>query len=345
VGDTVADLAWSPVDGRLGVGCSAGEVVVFDASGHTVERHLRHPAGTLCITWFEGEIASGGADGWVDIAGQRHHVGGWVAALDSGEAGLGVAHGRRVSILGKGTSDPLPASVTQVRWLMDGHHRADRLIACGHGFVSEFDGCLTTRTDANLLWGGSIEHVDWSPDGRWAAAGTRGTTNYLWRRPTEKDAIGSFVDRGEHVHVLACPSGIGRLTRFDPTGRLLTIACSDSLAVFDLDDIHPVAGPPSRLLPLFCRVSTFAWWPDAPVAILGVDTADGGGGLLLVRCDEYATPVGVVDLNAPVTGISWSPRRDFLAIAGRNGVVTVMERIEDWDWDAPDELGDRVDPR
>jgi hypothetical protein len=116
VGDTVADIAWSPTDGRIGIGCSGGEVVVVNETGDTVDRRLPHRSGTSCVTWFDGEVASGGVDGWVDIGGQRERAGGWVSALTVGAAGIGGAHGRHVSVLGGATSDPLPASVAQVRW-------------------------------------------------------------------------------------------------------------------------------------------------------------------------------------------------------------------------------------
>jgi hypothetical protein len=341
--DTIADLAWSPSDGRLGVGCSDGRVVVIDADGDVVDRRLRHPAGTVCVTWFEGEVASGSVDGWVEVGDQRHRVGGWVSALTSGDDGLGVAHGRRVSILGTSTSEPLPATVAHLRWAATGEGTSG-LVACGHGYVREFDADLSNSCDANLVWGGTLEAVDWSLDGRWAAAGTRGTTNYLWPRPVEGDRAGMVVDPAIHVHVLPCPTSDGRLARFDPTGRYLGIATTNGgLAVFDLDEVHPIAGPSGRLLPLFCRVNAFAWWPDAPVALLGVATPTGGGGLLLVRCDDSAAPVGVVDLDAPVTHVAWSPHGGPLAVACENGAVTVFERDTEWDWAASDGRWDVTD--
>ncbi len=345
VDDTIADLAWSLSDGRLGVGCSDGRVVVIDADGDVVDRRLRHPAGTVCITWFDGEIASGSVDGWVEVGDQRRRVGGWVSALTAGDHGLGVAHGRQVSILDGRTSDPLPATVAHLRWATTGEG-ASGLVACGHSYVREFSADVSSWRDADLVWGGTVERVDWSHDGRWAAAGTRGTTNYLWPRPHDDLRAGSMVDPAIHVHVLPCPTSDGRLTSFDPTGRYLGIATTTGgLAVFGLDEVHPVVGPPGRLLPLFCRLNAFAWWPDAPVALLGVATSTGGGGLLLVRCDDRAAPVGVVDLDTPVTHVAWSTCGNRVAVAGENGVVTVFERDVDWDWtttagrwDATDQL-------
>jgi len=330
-GDTIADLVWSPTDERLAVGCSGGDVAVFDEAGQVIDRRLRHPSGTSCVTWFGGDVASGGVDGWVDVGGHRERHVGWVSALAPSDTGLGVAHGREISILGGPSSDRLPASVAQIRWTT-GPGETNRLIACGHGYIAEFDATLRHRNDANLVWGGSVEQVDWSPEGRWAAASTRGTTNYLWLRPTAED--GRVIDPQVHVHVLPCPASNGRLVRFDPTGRHLGIATSGGLAVFDLDDVHPIAGPPGRLLPLFCRVHAFSWWPDAPVAVLGVATDSGGGGLLLVRCDEHAAPVGVVDLGSAVTGIAWSSGSDLVAAACADGTVHALRRIEDWDWRA-----------
>jgi len=330
VADTVADLAWSPTDDRLAVGCSGGEVLVIGAGGEVLERRLRHAAGTSCVAWHAGDVASGGVDGWVDVDGHRERLGGWVSALTSGESGLGVAHGRRVSILGSGSSEQLPATVGDVRWGTGPDAAAVGLVACGHGFVTEFDTALARRREANLAWGGTVEHVDWSPDGRWAAAGTRGTTNYLWSRLT---ANGGVVAPEVHVHVIPCPAGSGRQLAFDTTGAHLGIATtSGGLAVFDLHQVHPVAGPPGRLLPVFCRLHALAWWPDAPVAVLGVATDSGGGGLLLVRCDDEAAPVGVVDLDAPVAAIAWSPGDRQLAVACADGTVSALPRSTDWDW-------------
>ena len=331
VGDTIVDIAWSPTDDRIGVGCSGGEVVVLGSTGDTVDRRLRHPAGTSCITWHDGAVVSGGVDGWVDTGRHSERLGGWVSALSAGGSGLAVAHGRHVSILGGASSERLPASVAQVRWSPGTGPDTDAggLVACGHGYVSEFGADLSTRDDAALVRGGSVEQVDWSPDGTWAAASTRGTTNYLWTRPTDD---GRIVDPATHVHVLPCPASDGRLVRFDPTSGYLGIATSGGLAVFDLDEVHAVAGPRGRLLPLFCSVHAFCWWPDGPVAVLGVATDTGGGGLLLVRCDERAAPVGVVDLGTPVTEIAWSHDLDLLAVACGNGTVTALPRISDWDW-------------
>ena len=341
VGDTIVDIAWSPMDDRIGVGCSGGEVVVIDTTGDMVDRQLRHPSGTSCISWHNDEVVSGGVDGCVVVDGHREKLGGWVSALTTGELGLGVAHGRHVSILGGDSSTRLPASVAQVRWT-DTSNGADAssLVACGHGYVSEFDARLTTRDDAALVWGGSVERFDWSPDGRWAAASTRGTTNYLWPRPADD---GRVVDPATHVHVLPCPASDGRLVRFDPTSGYLGIATSGGLAVFDLDEVHPAAGPRGRLLPLFCSVHAFCWWPDAPVAVLGVATDSGGGGLLLVRCDERAAPVGVVDLGAAVTDAAWSHELDILVVACGNGAVAALPRVTDWDWQASTDQWDVTD--
>jgi WD40 repeat protein len=254
-----------------------------------------------------------------------------------------VAHGRHISILDSHTSDPLPASVVHLRWANHGNGESG-LVSCGHGFVREFDSDLSSWCDANLVWGGTVERSDWSHDGRWAAAGTRGTTNYLWPRPHAGVRAGSMVDPAIHVHVLPCPTSDGRLTSFDPTGRYLGVGTTNGgLAVFDLDEVHPIAGPPGRLLPLFCRVKAFAWWPDAPVAVLGVATPTGGGGLLLVRCDDRAAPVGVVDLDAPVTHVAWSPHGGPLAVACENGAVSVFERDTEWDWAASDGRWDVTD--
>ena len=115
-GDTIAELVWSPTDERLAVGCSGGDVVVFDKAGLVIDRRLRHPSGTSCVTWFGGDVASGGVDGWVDVGGHRERLGGWVSALASSEPGLGVAHGRHISILGGPSSERLPASIAQIRW-------------------------------------------------------------------------------------------------------------------------------------------------------------------------------------------------------------------------------------
>lgn len=343
VGDTVADIAWSPADGRLGVVCSGGDVVVIDADGNVVDRQLRHPAGSVCLAWFEGEVASGSVDGWVDVGGQRRRVGGWVSALTAADQGLGVAHGRHVSVLDSHTSDPLPASVAHLRWSTNSDGTSG-LVACGHGYVREFDVDLSRSSDANLMWGGTVEGIDWSLDGRWAAAGTRGTTTYLWPRPVDGSRASRVVEPSIHVHVMQCPSSDGRLLQFDPTGRYLGIATTnDGLAVFDLDEVHPVAGPSARLLPVFCRVNAFTWWPGATVALLGVATPADGGGLLLVRCDDRAAPLGVVDLDAPVTTVAWSPPGDRLAVACENGIVTVFERDTDWDWASSDGRWDATD--
>lgn len=339
-GDTIADLVWSPTDNRLALGCSGGDVIVLDEAGLVIERRLRHPSGTSCVAWFGGDVASGGVDGWVDVGGHRERLNGWVSALAPSDTGLGVAHGRQISILGGPSSERLPASVTQIRWTT-GPGETNRLIACGHGYVSEFDTTLQHRDDVNLLWGGSVEQVDWSPDGRWAAASTRGTTNYLWLRPTDSD--GRVVDPQAHVLVLPCPASDGRLVRFDPTNRYLGIATSGGLAVFDLDEVDSIAGPSGRLLPLFCRVHAFSWWPQAPVAVLGVATDTDGGGLLVVRCDEQAAPVGVFDLGSPVTGLAWSGDSAFLAAACADGTVHTMCRVEDWDWRINSEGWDTTD--
>ncbi|CAB4604557.1 unannotated protein [freshwater metagenome] len=332
VDDTIGEVAWSPLDDRVGVGCTGGDVVVLDAAGSMLDRRRDHPAGTACLAWHDGEVVSGGVDGWVVAGAHRERLSGWIASLASGPDGLAVAHGRHVSLLGGATSERLPASVAQVRWssCTDAAGGRPGLVVCGHGYVSEFDADLSVRIDAALVWGGSVEQVDWSSGGGWAAASTRGTTNYLW--PSSIGQGGRVVDPAVRVHVLPCPSSSGRLLRFDPTGRYAGIATSGGLAVFDLDEVHPVAGPPGRLLPLFCDVHAFRWWPAAPVAVLGVATDSGGGGLLLVRCDERAAPVGVVDLGTPVIGLEWSRDGRLLAAACGDGTVVGLRRVVDWAW-------------
>jgi hypothetical protein len=82
VGDTVADIAWSPTDGRIGIGCSGGEVVVVNETGDTVDRRLPHRSGTSCVTWFDGEVASGGVDGGPEPGVHNYHRGGPLTVFD-----------------------------------------------------------------------------------------------------------------------------------------------------------------------------------------------------------------------------------------------------------------------
>jgi len=324
--DAVVALAWAPDGRRLAVATAAGSVATLEESGHIEQNRVRHASGVTCLDWFGDEVVSGGVDGRVLVGHRLHHVGGYVTSLAVTHDRLAVAHGRQVTLLDEFTCAQRSSTVAKVRWTP--HRRG--LVMCGFGFVTELELASGRESDVVLRWGGSVESVDWSPRGDWAGGGTRGETNYLWQRPlTPPDEV---VPDAASAMVLPCPSSTGRLVVFDDAGNHLSIGTRGGLAVFDLDGADPVAGPTGRLLPVFCDITALVWWPEMPVAVLGASTSDGGGGVLSVRCDSEASPVGVVDLRSPVSCVAWNPTRTNLAVGCVDGQVHLLARDPSWDW-------------
>jgi len=324
--DAVVALTWAPDGQRLAVATAAGSVAILDELGHVGENRVRHPAGLTCLTWLGDEVVSGGVDGRVIVGRDIQRVGGYVTALAATSDRLAVAHGRQVTLIDEHCCPPRSSTVANLRWTPDRRS----LVMCGFGFVTELELASLHETDVFLRWGGSVESVDWSPRGDWAAAGTRGETNYLWQRPL--GAPWEVVPDAGSAMVLPCPSGTGRLVGFDDAGDHLGIGTRGGLAVFDLEGADPVTGPTGRLLPVFCDITALLWWPESPVAVVGASTGDGGGGVLSVRCDSEASPVGVVDLRSAVSCAAWTPQRNFLAVGCVDGQVHLLARDPSWDW-------------
>ncbi len=316
----VADLAWHPDGRRLAAATFDGAVVTIDAERDGAAGDLvSHRGGAFAVAWRGDDRLSGGADGSLVVGDEQIRLGGWVGAIDVAPDGsVAIAHGRHLTVLGGATSAPLPSTIASASWHPDGR----RVAVGGFGFVrwhrdGQHDG------DVDLVWGGAVESLVTSPAGTWMAAGTRGEIVYLWR-----------IDGSGRVHALPCPTSNGRMVAFDGSGRWLAAGSKGGLAVFDLASVDDLTGPSGRLLPLFCRPHAMVWHPDAPLVVVGVEIEEEGGGLLVIRCDDAAAPVGVLDLGCVPTTLAWSPGGDGLAVAGDDGSVQVVVWDRSWPWSA-----------
>ena len=281
---------------------------------------------------------------------------GWEAAVGDYPIACGWALGGKVLAVADAVGGVNAFEATSGRALWIGAHAESvmalavspdgRTIATagqdGHVLLwSAADGEVTQTLSLGRGW---VEHVVWSPDGRWLAAS-------LSRHVHVFDAEGQQVWRSE-----AHPSTVSALAWSG--GQELATACYGQVAFFDVSSgetnqklewkgslVSMALSPDGDIVACGSQDNTVHFWrrssgldsmmsgyPGKPSVLAfdhtGLLLATGGSAAPMVWSFEgdgpEGTQPGVLDFHVqPITALSFAPRRRRLASGGRDGGVVV----------------------
>lgn len=315
-------LCWRDDGALLAVSSLSGDVLALDPStGTDSGAPIHHAGGTLCLAWSAASLVTGGQDGSFTIDGSRHHVGGWVNDLAVSTNGdVAIAHGRHVSLAGRGVIATHSTTVTSLAW----HPTAKSVAAGSFGRVSWVsiddnpndgnDGQSTEEVE--LPWGGAVAALRIAEDSDWAAAGVRGDWGYVWRIDDPAPALALPVGGSTGLHV-----------GFSADGSQLALATPKMVAAFDLGSTDPLGQPAGQWLSSVGGPTALCWHPTSELLVIAVSTGSGerDNGLLVWQPRRAPAPLGFVSTTSPVTHVAWSPDGNTLALATQDGVVSIAE--------------------
>jgi WD40 repeat protein len=315
------------------------------------------------IVWADRQS---GARGWDDRRGKLVDFGGEVEVIDAialspdGER-LAVAGFSSISIVDVArrrtiaSFDSAPSAGTAVAFSPDGSQLAFGLPARGFGL---FDGKLRPQGLIAALEGHmSVEHVAFSPDGRWIATGLGGPRPMIrvWSAPGFKDAVTldsnevtygpqppafssdskwlSSFRRGRSLTIWSTASwevarawtlpGTGNALSFSPLGSRLAVASEGGAAIWDADTGSKLV---SFSTPGSVEMEQIAWSPDGKRVVTSADD----GVLRFWSSDDGQLLASLYVLDSG---------RDWLLVAPDNrldGNETALSQLVAW------RLGERV---
>jgi WD40 repeat protein len=240
----------------------------------------------------DGDVLAAGADGW--IRSYRADIGGERLAWQAHDGGITRLCLRpRPSDAGSDkSSDPWPAALASA-----GEDGRIRLWGAGGEHVT------TLAEESN--W---VEHLAWSPDGRFLAA-SAGRSIHLWRG---EESLGIWYDAARSVLALA----------WAPDSRRLATAANKGLYLWEVG-----GQAPAQLMAFPGAPVVLGWRPDGKA--LAVGTQDGflqvwrqaGAGSGHARRMAGSSQLTMRGYPAKVTCLDWHPTRSRVATAGGQDVV------------------------
>jgi len=351
--DYVIDLAWSPdgedeppisgspnkKDSVLAAASAAGAISLYDAQSGALRHALPgHDDGTNCIAWYPSTrtrlLASGGQEPrvkfWDATSGQHcasaqlEAGSGWVeylawkpALADSQETWLAAASGRQLYALRPDGSmlhrfPAAPRSISALAWSPNG----ETLAAAYFGGVQLWRGAEFSLQN-ELPYGGGIETLAWSPDGRWLVSGNHDPSVHLWQPREDLELQMS----GYETKV--------RALSFDAKGRWLATSGSSDCCVWDCSGAGPEGRDPA-MLPHDARLCAVAF--QNAHGLLAAASEDGSVKLWSIeRALSSLVGLGTKPLRATVTmpaaatQLAWSPDDSQLAIGTTQGIVYTLK--------------------
>ncbi len=326
--DYVIALAWSPEGQTLAAASTAGPVTLFGPQGNVLHRLAGHADGTNAIAWAPAGaamLASGGQDGcvrfWDPSGGSQ-----------SAEAALGpawieqLAWGPGPVPTAPGASPPLAvAAGRQLVLLARGgevvHRFPDRAktlsaLACHPGGVAIaaawFGGaCVWDAEDFHVrreyAYGGGIQALVWSPDGRWLVAGAQDNAVHLW-----------IPEDDQEFHMSGYETKVRELS-FSADSRWLATGGARDACVWDCSGAGPEGREPLAL-PHSERVTAVAFQHRGPL----LATAAGSGEACLWDPTRSEPLVATLKLTAPVSALAWSADDARLGLGSSQGGVLVL---------------------
>jgi WD40 repeat protein len=168
----------------------------------------------------------------------------------------------------------------------------------GHVRVWSADGAAVYAAKGGAAW---VEHVNWSPDGRWLSTAS-GKLVRLW---TRDGALARQLPA--HSHTV---TGL----RWDPTSRELATSAYGAVRVWTLG-LEEVAGP-SRTFGHSNALLAMVWSPDGQVVACGCQD-----GSVHVWLSATGKDLEMSGYPAKVRVLAWDPASRWLATGGGSEVI------------------------
>ena len=322
VGDYAIAGGWILRGEALVAGDTGGSVYAFDGeSGATawVQREV-HDSGVLSVAVNPDgtAFATAGQDGraliWNAAEGQVSRAidvgNAWVENVAWSPDGqrLAVSCSRQVTVYDpNGTelwrSDDHPSTVSAIAW-----SSARELATACYGRVSFFNAA-TGKLRQKLEWQGSLVSMVLSPDGGIVVCGSQDNSVHFWRRSTGQDS--------EMFGYPGKPSALA----FDDTGTLLATSGGAAVTVWSFRKKGPEGTRPGVLEFHADYVTSLAFAPGATRLASG--GRDGGVVVWSLQRNGKGRPVGVQDVEDPVSQLYWRPDEGALAALDSQGGVNV----------------------
>jgi WD40 repeat protein len=163
------------------------------------------------------------------------------------------------------------------------------------------------RIQREYAYGGAIETLAWSPNGRWLVAGAQNNAVHLW-----------IPEEDQEFHMSGYETKVRELS-FSSDSRWLATGGSRDACVWDCTGAGPEGREPIAL-PHANRVCAIAFQHTHDL----LATAANDGEAAFWRLTNGETRVATVKLTAPASNLAWSPTDTLLAIGSQTGGVLVL---------------------
>ena len=273
-------------------------------------------------------LASGGQDGKVRLwdAGAGHQI----AEADAGQNAwvervqwkptdanskpqipnpniVAAAAGRKLVLVNAGGSiahifQDAPKTLSALAW----HPRGGAIAVASFGRVMVWDAD-DLRVQHEYAYGGAIETLVWSPDGRWLVAGAQDNAVHLW-----------LPEEDQEFHMSGYETKVRELS-FSSDSRWLATGGARDACVWDCTGAGPEGREPVAL-PHAGRVCAVAF--QHAHGLLATAAHDSEVALWSLTRGE--TRLATVKLTAPASTLAWSPGDTLLAIGSQKGGVLVL---------------------
>jgi len=196
-----------------------------------------------------------------------------------------------------------PKTLSALAW----HPRGGAIAAAYFGGVVLWDA-NDYQVQRQFAYGGAIETLVWSPDGRWLVAGAQDKAVHLW-----------IPDEDQEFHMSGYETKV-REVSFSADSRWLATGGARDACVWDCSGAGPEGREPLAL-PHPDRVCAVAF--QQAHGLLATAANDGDVGLWSIT--HGGSRVATVKLTAPASNLVWSPDDTLLAIGSQKGGVLVLQ--------------------
>lgn len=323
-------LAWSPTGKKLAAASVSGEIAIYSDDGVASLTLPGHDFGAAAIAWSaEGQhFASAGQDGKIklwDVAAREPKAtldGGsaWVEHLAWNPLGgsfksapplLASAAGRKLRLWnadGKLMREypDQPSTISAIQWKPG----TQFLTSAAYGRVAIWTP-LVDQPFKEFNWKGSILAVEWSPHGKFIAAGGQDSTVHFWFERTGKD-----------LQMWGYPTKVRELS-WSADSRYLATGGSPEVTVWDCIK-SPEGTKPIQLNGHEKFLTQLAYQRKGP--LLASSGEDGR----VVVWNPAKSERALAGIGAPsaISKIAWAPDDRRLAAGTAAGVVFVLASPE-----------------
>jgi WD40 repeat protein len=195
-----------------------------------------------------------------------------------------------------------PKTLSALAW----HPRGGAIAVASFGRVMVWDAD-DFQLQREYAYGGAIETLVWSPDGRWLVAGAQDNAVHLW-----------LPEEDQEFHMSGYETKVRELS-FSSDSRWLATGGARDACVWDCTGAGPEGREPVAL-PHAGRVCAVAF--QHAHGLLATAAHDGEVALWSLTRGE--TRLATVKLTAPASTLAWSPDDTLLAIGSQKGGVLVL---------------------